>query len=248
MKKESNNIYIYGRKPIEEILLNEPNKVDKIFIKDTVKISDIDSIASLASKNKIPFAKVPAKKISDLVGEVNDQGAVASISGALYLELNDWLSQIDMKDNPAVVLLDEVEDPHNFGAIVRSAASAGAGAVIIGTHRQAPVSATVYKTSAGMISRLPIIRVGNLNDSIAKLKKAGFWIVGLDGRADKNLWEQDFKMPSVIIVGSEGEGIRQKTLEACDFRISIPMKKGIESLNASVAAALVIYEWRHQNI
>lgn len=244
---ESENIYIYGRRPVEEALLTDPKKVEKIFFRENINIGDLDKITTLASKHKIPFLRIPQVKINQLAGNVNDQGVVALLSGARYVELEEWLKGIDTSKNPSVLLLDEIEDPQNVGAILRSAAAGGASGVIVGKHRQAPISGAVYKASAGQAARIPIIRVGNINDAVGKLKAAGFWIVGLAGAASKSLWEQDFKMPTVIIVGSEGEGIRAKTLEACDFPVHIPMRNGVESLNASVAAGLVLYEWLRQN-
>ena len=232
---------IYGRHPVEEALKQNPEKVEKIYIRDTAG-GGFKLILDLASGNRIPVQRVPGKKLNDLVGPVNDQGVVAQLSAVEYLEMDEWLETIDVKTNPVVLIMDEIEDVANFGAILRTAAASGMDAVVVPKHRQAPVNATVFKTSAGTAGMVPIIRVVNINQSIGLLKDAGFWVVGLDQNAKTTLWKQDFNMPLVVIVGSEGKGIRQHTLKQCDFTVSVPMKNNVESLNASVSAALVCYE------
>lgn len=232
---------IYGRHPVEEALKQNPEKVEKIYIRDTAG-GGFKQILDMASANRIPVQRVPGKKLNDLVGPVNDQGVVAQLSAVEYLELDEWLETIDVKTNPVVLIMDEIEDVANFGAILRTAAASGMDAVVVPKHRQAPVNATVYKTSAGTAGMVPIIRVVNINQSIGLLKDTGFWVVGLDQDAKTTLWKQDFNMPLVVIVGSEGKGIRQHTLKLCDFTVSVPMKNNVESLNASVSAALICYE------
>ncbi len=235
------DLLLFGRNPVEEALQHNPEKIEKIYVRDTAG-GGLQKIIMLASSNRIPLQRVPGKKLSDLVGPVNDQGVVAQMSGISYFELEDWLETCDTKTNPVIVILDEIEDVSNFGAILRTAAGAGVDAVIVPKHRQAPVNSTVFKTSAGTAGKIPIIRVVNLNQSLTKLKDHGFWIVGLDQNAKTSLWKQDLVMPLGIIVGSEGKGIREKTLSYCDFTVSLPMQNKVESLNASVSAALVCYE------
>lgn len=238
--------YIYGRRPVEEQLVSSPEKVDKIYIKRNHKVSGLSSVLALASQHRIPVTEVPGKKIFDLVGRVNDQGIVASVSPIGYEEFEEWLVSLTPNTDTAVLLLDEIEDPHNFGAILRTAAAAGISAVVVPKHRQAPVNAAVFKTSAGTAGRIPIVRAVNLNQAILKLKDRGFWIAGLDQDADTVLWEQTFDVPMAFVIGNEGRGMRQKTGEHCDFLLSLPMTNSVESLNASVSAALVCYEWRRQ--
>jgi len=235
------DLLLFGRNPVEEQLMINPEKIEKIYIKDSAG-GGLAKIIALASENRIPVQRVPGKKLHDMVGPVNDQGVVAQMSAIAYLELEDWLDETDPKSNPVVIILDEIEDVANFGAILRTAAACDVSAVIVPKHRQAPVNATVFKTSAGTAGRIPIIRVINLNQSIARLKDAGFWIAGLDQQAKATLWQQDLLMPLGIVLGSEGKGIRQKTLEHCDFSVRLPMENQVESLNASVTAALVCYE------
>lgn len=234
-------LHLFGRNPIEEVLKKTPGKVEKIYIRDTAG-SGLGTIIGLASENRIPVQRVPGRKLSELVGAVNDQGVVAQMSAVSYFELEEWMDDVDISTNPSVMILDELEDVANFGAILRTAAAAGISAIIVPKHRQAPVNATVFKTSAGTAGRVPIIRVVNVNQTIATLKEAGFWVAGLDQNAKTELWQQDLVMPLVIVVGNEGKGIREKTLKHCDFTVNLPMYNDVESLNASVSAALVCYE------
>ncbi|WP_237854543.1 23S rRNA (guanosine(2251)-2'-O)-methyltransferase RlmB [Rhodohalobacter sulfatireducens] len=245
---DESNEFIYGRNPVEELLKNRADEVEKIYINRKLNKQTFSTILSLASDNRVPVAEVPGSKLYELVGKVNDQGIVAAISQIQYEEFEDWLERIEPNQNTGILLLDEIEDPHNFGAILRTAAASGMDAVIVPKHRQAPVSAAAYKTSAGTAGRIPIVRAVNLNQAILKLKDNKFWIAGLDMDGDSLLWEQTFDVPMAFVIGNEGRGMRQKTGEHCDFLLSIPMYNGVESLNASVSAALVCYEWRRQKL
>lgn len=246
MSAKDTNIYIYGRNPIQEALLEKPRQIEKIFVRNSLRDSRVSAIFDLASQNRIPVSHVPGSRLYELVGKVNDQGIVALLSAVQYQEFNEWIDSVDVQQYPGVLLLDEIEDPHNVGAILRTAAAAGIDAVLVPKHRQAPINATVYKTSAGTAGKIPIVRTGNLNQAIMQLKDKGFWIAGLDMDADRELWELEVDRPLAFIIGNEGSGIRQKTLEHCDYRISIPMLNRVESLNASVSAALISYEWRRK--
>ncbi len=242
---KENNEYIYGRNPVEELLKTNPEQIEKIFLRKGIKKHSLSYILTAASDNRIPVADVPGSKLFDMVGRVNDQGIVAAVSQAEYTEFEDWLETVQPTADTAVLLLDEIEDPHNFGAILRTAAAAGISAVIVAKHRQAPVNATVFKTSAGTAGRIPIVRAVNLNQAILTLKENSFWIAGLDMDGDL-LWDQNFDVPMGFVIGNEGRGLRKKTSEHCDFLLSIPMQNRVESLNASVSASLVCYEWRRQ--
>jgi 23S rRNA (guanosine2251-2'-O)-methyltransferase len=243
---KTENFFIYGRNPVEEALQNRPDEVDKVFIKNNIKPSSYQNITELASDNDVPLVKVPGAKIYNLVGKVNDQGFVLQMSAAKYTNFFDWVETLVLSKNPAVLLLHGIEDPHNFGAILRSAAAAGIEAVIIPMQNQAPVNATVFKTSAGTAGRIPVIRIHDINQGLKDLKATGFSIVGLDGSAKQTLWETDLKRPLAFLIGSEGEGIHPSNLKRCDELINIPMEHEVESLNASVSAALVSYEWKRQ--
>lgn len=246
MPASNTNIYIYGRNSVREALEHESEKVEKIFVRKSMHDSQLSTIFKTASQHHIPISHVPGSKLYDLVGKVNDQGVVALMNEVGYEDFGEWLDSIDTSTYPAVLLLDEIEDPGNFGAILRTAAAAGISAVLVPKHRQAPVNATVYKTSAGTAGRIPIVRAGNLNQAIMKLKDEGFWIGGLDMSGDQSLWDLEVDRPLAFVVGSEGDGISQKTLEHCDYKFSIPMENRVESLNVSVSAALLCYEWNRK--
>ncbi len=239
---QEEELYIYGIHPVTEALQQEQTKVDRVFIKDGIRSKHISTLQETASSRRVPVVFCQGRKLADMVGRVNDQGVVARISPVSYTELEDWLDSIDIKKNPFVLVLDEIEDVHNFGAILRTSAAAGADAVIIPKHRQAPVNATVYKTSAGTAGKIPIIRVTNINQTISTLKDAGFWVAALDNSGKQTIWDADFNSPMVLLIGSEGSGIRKKTMEASDFILRIPMSNNVESLNASVSASVLMYE------
>jgi 23S rRNA (guanosine2251-2'-O)-methyltransferase len=246
---KDSNLHIYGRNPVTEQLTQQPDRVEKVFVRNSIKDQQISDIMNLCSRHRIPVVHVPGKKLYDLVGSVNDQGVVAMLSAVSYEDFGDWIASVDTSNYPAVLLLDGIEDPHNMGAILRSAAAAGIEAVLVPKHGQAPVNATVFKTSAGTAGRIPIVRMGNTNQTIMELKDAGFWIGGLaDAPEAETLWSVPMDRAMVFIVGSEGSGIRQKTLEHCDYTIRIPMDHQVESLNASVSAALISYEWKRRRM
>lgn len=240
------NKYAYGVNPVEELLQRNPDSVDKIFVRENLSSPAFRNISNIASTYRIPVVHVPESKLIDLVGKVNHQGFVAAISEIQYREFEEWLEEIHPTSGTAVLCLDEIEDPHNFGAILRTAAAAGISAVIVPKHRQAPVNATVMKTSAGTAGRIPIVRAVNLNQAILSLKENNFWIAGLDQHAKTSIWGQSYDVPMAFVIGNEGRGMRKKTGEHCDFLLSLPMENGVESLNASVSAALICYEWKRQ--
>jgi len=243
MKTTNENNYIYGKHPVEEILANDPARVQKIFIKREPSKS-FNLIKDLASKNKIPVSFIETKRIKVIAGEMGvSQGVVALVSETHFVDLKEFLDTLAMNSNPAVILLDEIEDPHNVGAIIRSAVAAGINGIIFGKHRQAPITATVYKVSAGTTAKIPLVRVTNLNNAIEKLKKSGFWTVALNQESKNNIWQANFDMPICFIFGNEGKGIRQKTLGKADFIYNIPMQNNVESLNVSATAAIVTFEW-----
>lgn len=244
--QNSETFFVFGRNTVEEVLQNRPDEVNKIYVRSNLKKASYFDINILAQDLDIPLVKVPGQKIYNLVGKVNDQGIVAQLSAVRYTDFFEWVETLELLNNPAVLLLHGIEDPHNFGAILRSAAAAGMEAVIVPMQNQAPVNATVFKTSAGTAGRIPIIRVHDLNQAFKDLKATGFSILGLDGNAKESVWDVNLKQPVVFLIGSEGEGISAQYLKRCDTIIKIPMEHKVESLNASVSAALVSYEWKRQ--
>lgn len=242
----SGKVYIYGRHALVEALTAAPHVVRKVWLAPEVKDAEL---RSLLTKHQIPLATLTSGRGTDLVGkDAVHQGVIATMDpNALLVSLDEFLSKLPMQRNPAIALLGEVQDPHNVGAIIRSAAAFGLSGVLIPEHHQAGITGAVVKTSAGMAFRLPLVSIGNVNNTINILKEKGFWIYGLAMEGTATLGGESFGAPSVFIVGNEGAGIREKTLEACDITLAIPMHKRTESLNAAVSAAVVFYEWSRKH-
>jgi 23S rRNA (guanosine2251-2'-O)-methyltransferase len=182
------------------------------------------------------------------------QGVIAIMDpSSLLLSLDDFLATIPSfgsssgSSKISVAILAEVQDPHNVGAIIRSAAAFGLSGVFIPEHNQAPITGAVVKSSAGMVFRVPLVSIGNVNHAIAVLKEKGFWIYGLAMDGKINLGTEAFDAPTAFVVGNEGAGIREKTLSACDVTLSIQMHARTESLNAAASAAVVFYEWSRKH-
>lgn len=163
------------------------------------------------------------------------------------LSLDGFLAGCDVSPGTALVILGEVQDPHNVGAIIRSAAAFGAAAVVLPERRQAPVTPVVVSASAGAAHDIPLVSIGNVNQAIRTLKAHGFWIYGLAGDGDRPLPRERFDAPAAFVLGNEGEGLREKTREHCDVILSIPIRSRIESLNVSNAAAVALYAWSAQH-
>ena len=169
------------------------------------------------------------------------------VAPVAYAEVEDILAAARSRGEPPfIVLLDELEDPHNLGAILRTADATGAHGVLIPKRRSCPLSATVAKTSAGAVEYVPVARVGNVAQTIEGLKKDGLWVVGADAGGDKKYYEADLRGPLLLVIGGEGQGLGRLTKEGCDFLVNIPMRGAISSLNASVACSLLLYEVMRQ--
>ena len=239
--------FIYGIHPIKEALVRMPAQCQKLYIKDSIAQKNVADILDLAKQARVPFVFVPEKKLEQFVGAVVHQGVVLETSGIPVQDYKVWLKNVSKENAPLVIVLDELEDPHNVGAIIRTAAAVGASAVLLPKHRQAQATGAVLKASAGTALLVPLVRIGNVNQTLRDLKEKGWWVAGLAASPDKTFWETDLSGPLAIVVGAEGDGIREKTLELCDLTLSIPMIGKVESLNASVSAALAMYEWKRQN-
>ncbi len=235
-------IYIYGKHALTEVLTTAPKVVRKVFLSPDVRDR---ALRDLLAKHSVTVAPLAQGRGAELVGrDAVHQGVIASMNpSALLLPLSDFLAKLDMGKKPAIVLLGEVQDPHNVGAIIRSAAAFGLSGVLIPERHTAGITGTVVKTSAGMAFRIPLVSIGNVNATVVELKKKGFWIYGLAMDGTTALGSEAFDAPAAFIVGNEGAGIREKTLGACDVTLSIPMHARTESLNAAVSAAVVFYEW-----
>lgn len=244
--KEKTKLLIFGKHPVIEKLERDPKSIEKLFIKDSLDIDVAQEVKALATKGKVQFSFVPERKLTEMTDGSSHQGLVAIVAPVEYIELKDWLESIAEIERPCVIILDELEDQHNVGAIIRTAVAAGVHGIIMPKHRAAPVSGVAYKTAVGLIDKIPLIKVTNVNEAIRTLKDHKFWVVGLDMSGENTIWSQDLDMPVCFIVGSEGDGMRQKTGQICDFLVRIPMDNGVESLNASVSAAVMMYEWKRR--
>lgn len=227
--------------------LDSNQTFEKILISNTIHKGKVTDIISLAKQHKITIQFVPFEAITKKARSTKHQGILAFISPVSLFSLEELLEKTNStKPDPIVALLDGIEDPHNLGAIIRSAESAGISGLVIPQRRSAPLSPVVSSASAGAIHHLPVARVNNLAQAIKILKKNGYWIVGSDERATTSLWEFPGNFPMAIIIGGEGKGMRRLVKENCDFLVRIPMFGKTTSLNASVAAGLLFYEARRR--
>lgn len=228
---------IYGRKPVLDTL-DTDIKIYKAYIqKQNSKL--IDTIIKKLEEKNIEISFVD-KRFFDKI-DMNHQGVMLEVESFKYATMDD------IGDARRLIILDKIEDPHNLGAIIRSAESFGFDGVIIPERRSASVTSTVYKTSAGAINNIKVIRVTNLTRTIKLLKDLGFWIYGLAGEADSDISRVDLKGKVALVIGNEGEGISRLVRENCDMLINIPMLGKVNSLNASVAAGISMYELLRQN-
>lgn len=220
--------------------------INRVLIAENIDPRFADSVLRLCCESNIPVRRLPKHKLSQLAGG-DHRGIAAEIASVAYAEVVDLLEAAAKQGQaPLLVLLDGVEDPHNLGAIIRSAYCLGAHGVIIGSRRAAQLNQTVMKTSAGAAARLPVARVTNLNQTVDGLKKAGCWIAAVD-MDGPSLWQSDLTGPVVLVLGGEGTGISPLLKRNCDIILSIPMRRAeIGSLNVSNAAAIILAEAARQ--
>jgi 23S rRNA (guanosine2251-2'-O)-methyltransferase len=240
-RKPTANI-IAGRNPVMEALRGG-TMIEKVVILAGVKGTAIEKIKAMAKRNHVPCIEVGKQKFRDLVSDTTTQGVVAIVGTKEYVELDDLLAIAKERNEPPFILiLDEIEDPQNLGALIRTAECVGVHGAVIPKHHAASVNQTVAKTSAGASEHLAVAKVVNIAQTLDELKQKGLWIIGTDMDAEKMYTEIDYEIPIAIVVGNEGKGIRQLVKEKCDFIVKIPLYGKVESLNASVAGALVMYE------
>ncbi len=239
---KTEKVTVEGRNAVYEALA-AGRPIDKIWLSETVRPGGIKKLMDLAKEKQVPVQIVKPQKITELSRTEASQGVVAVCGAVAYASLEDLFYRAEEKNTPPFfVIADEITDPHNLGAIIRSANAAGAHGVIIPKNRSAGLDAVVAKTSAGAVHYTPVVRVTNLSRTIDTLKERGLWLAGADMSGERNLYECDMTGPIALVVGSEGKGISRLLKEQCDFMVQIPMLGEIESLNASVAAAIMMYE------
>lgn len=231
---------VAGRNAILELLKSDKD-INKIFVERGEKHGSINEIIARAREARVVLVEVDKEKLDEMAE--NHQGVVAVVPPFNYCEVEDILDLAKQKEeDPFIVILDGIEDPHNLGSIIRTAETAGVHGIIIPKRRNVQVNSTVVKVSTGATTYMKIARVNNLNETIKKLKDSGLWVIGTDGSSETLYYNQDLKGPLAIIIGSEGFGMSKLVKENSDILIKIPMKGKITSLNASVSAGIVIYE------
>jgi len=238
--KETN--VLAGVHPVREAL-RAGRALDRVLIARGAGGPRLQEIIDLARERSVPVRFERRESLDRAAHGAAHQGIVAFGAAHRYAELSDVV-----KDAELLVLLDGVEDPHNLGAIVRTAHAAGASAVLIPDRRAAPLTETVAKAAAGALEHLPVVRVGNINQTLEDLKAHGFWIYGLDERASQLHSEVSYTRPTVFVLGGEGHGLHELVKKHCDVLVRIPMAGAISSLNVSVATGVVLFEWRRKNL
>ncbi len=237
---------LYGIHPVRAAL-ESGEAVEKILISQESKGGRVQALLARARKAGVQIQFVAPEILRKKTGAKSPQGIVALVAEVRWWRLEELLEKLKEKDTaPFLLILDEVEDPHNLGAIARSAEAFRADGLILPARRSAPLSAVAVKASAGALEYLPVARVGNLAQALDTLKEAGLWVVGTDERAPEQVWHYDWLGPLAVIIGNEGRGMRRLIREKCDALVRIPLSGKTPSLNASVAAGIVCYEMARQ--
>ena len=239
---------VEGRNSVLE-LLESGKDINKIFVVRGEKHGSINKIIGIAKERRIIIVEKDKRQMDEMAQNENYQGVIAIVPPFKYCEIDDILDVAKQRnEEPFVLILDGIEDPHNLGSIIRTAETAGIHGIIISKHRAASVNSTVNKVSAGAVQHMKIARVTNISDSINELKEKGLWICGTDISTNKYYYDQDYRGPIGIVIGNEGKGMSDKVKKNCDFLVKIPMKGKVTSLNASVSTGIVIYEAMKQRM
>ncbi len=232
-----------GIHTVASLLHLQPQRAHSIWLEQNKKNQRIEQLIAHANKLGISVQKVQRAKLDQLCEGTQHQGIAASCSPTPLLDEHDLITQVSDASNPPLILiLDEVSDPHNFGACLRTADAAGVTAVAVPQRNSAPLSPAVHKTASGATLKLPIVKTSNLSRFIDAIKKSGVWVYGAAGEASKSIYQSNLTQASAIVMGAEGQGLRRLTQERCDELYSLPMLGSVESLNVSVATGIFLYE------
>jgi 23S rRNA (guanosine2251-2'-O)-methyltransferase len=235
---------IYGVNPVLEALRGGQRPIERISIAIGARVGRFDDLMAAARARGVPILRQPGAALDRAAGGRPHQGVVAWVGEAQYASLDDVIARLAQR--PLAVLLDGVEDPHNLGAIIRTAECAGAAGVIVPERGAAGLTETVAKTSAGALEHLPVARVTNLVAAMETLKAAGAWVVGLEATAPDPYTEYRYEGPTALVFGGEGRGLRRLVRERCDVLVSIPLSGAVSSLNVSVSVGIVLFEANRQ--
>lgn len=239
---EPTNEIIAGKNPVLEAL-RSGREMNKVWVAEGVKKAGVAELLQLAREAGIIVQFVPKNKVDQLTDGANHQGVAASVAAYRYADIDELFESASSRnEDPFFLILDELEDPHNLGSILRTADATGVHGVIIPKRRAVGLTSVVAKTSTGAIEHIPVARVTNLAQTVDDLKKRGVWIAGTDAKGSADYRQMDAKLPLAVIIGSEGKGMSRLLKDKCDFLYHMPMVGKVTSLNASVAAALLMYE------
>ncbi len=237
---------IFGRNPVLEALESDQT-IDKIYLLNSAHGEVIKRLYRLARQMSIPVVRADRRKLQQLCGSGNHQGVAALVAPVNYLGLEDLVEHIQRQgETPALVVADRIQDPHNLGAIIRSAEALGMHGLIFDLRDSVPITDTVVKASAGAVFHLNICKVNNLTRAVRYLKDCGLWVYASSSHAEKTLAALDLQVPLAVIIGSEGKGVCALLQQSCDEQFRIPLAGKTESLNASVAAGIIFYEIQRQ--
>jgi len=245
---DEKSAYIFGRNAILEALQNDRNSIEKIFVTFGASGESINKIFSLAKRKNVLCVRQDNRKFITLERSVtpkgaNTQGVIALMKMVKTIELGDLIKfSLKKKDKPVIIVLDGINDPHNLGAIARTAECSGVSGIILSDKESVPITPTAIKISSGALEHLQTAKVKNFEEAFKILKSHGFLIIGTDMQGEQVYSDFDFNQPLVIVIGSEGQGLSKTTLEHCDALLRIPILGKVDSLNASVSAAVVLYE------
>ena len=240
------NTEIYGIRAVIEAI-NSSKDIDKVFIQTGLKGKLIGQLESLIRKNKINFSYVPTQKL-DRLSKKNHQGVIARIAPIKFYTIDSFSEVLEKSKNPFVLILDQINDVRNFGAIIRTAEISGVDGIIIQNSSSAPVNSDTIKTSAGAIFNIPICKVNHIKDAIYHLQSMNISIISASEKSEKNIYDVDLKVPLAIIMGSEQKGINKSVINLSNESVKLPMYGKIESLNVSVACGIFLYEVVRQRI
>ena len=241
-REEAPENMLEGRNAVTEAL-SAGRTIDKLFVADGDTDRALARICAMAKQAGAVVVPTDRRKLDYMSATGAHQGVIAMVAAHDYASIDDILKKAqDAGEPPLIVICDELSDPHNLGAIIRTAECAGAHGIIIPKRRSVGLTAVVGKASAGALEYMPVARVSNITAAIDTLKKAGVWVYGTAAEGDTTLYKADLKSAAAIVIGNEGEGMSRLVSERCDFKVSIPMKGSISSLNASAAAAIMLYE------
>lgn len=242
----STNDYIEGRNPVIEAL-KSGREIEKLFIEDGSKTGSINEIKKLAKSRGIVIQYIHKNKLNQMSSTSSHQGVIAVSSSHTYKNLEDIFALAKSKNEDLfIIILDEIKDPHNLGSIMRTAECVGAHGIIIPKRRSVGLTSTVAKTSAGAIEYMPVVKVSNIANTIDVLKEEGIWIYGADMDGERPYYENKLTGPIALVIGSEGSGIGRLVKEKCDELVKIPIMGKVSSLNASVAASIMMYDVNRQ--